>query len=1030
MVQELRSKISYQFLPPKSNTGFTHIRDMSRSKVQFIFFILLFIILNNTAAQTNKDQELLAPTQYILQQPVANAFKIVSDNSAAKIYVDPSDWKGVIRAANDLGDDVRKVSGLPSAVMPELKFTNGSIIVGTIGKSKIIDQLIVSKKLNVAQVKDKWESFIIQTIEGNLVIAGSDKRGTIYGIYDLSEKMGVSPWYWWADAPIKKMSSIYVKPGRYIQESPKVKYRGIFINDEHPSFGGWAQAKFGGINSKMYSHMFELLLRLKANYLWPAMWASAFNEDDPLSPVLADEYGIVMGTSHHEPMMRAHKEYTSRRKEIGPWDYNLNETNLKKFFRDGIERNKRFDNLVTMGMRGDGDVALGEGDDQENINTLKKVVADQREILHDVYSKDPSEIPQLWAIFTEVQRYYDAGLNVPDDVTLLFCDNNWGYIRRTGPPHEQKRKGGMGLYYHIDMNGGPWNDRWINTTTIPKLREQLNLAYKTGLDRIWIVNVGDLKPKELPIDFIMKYAWNPDAISAEKTGEYTVNWAKSIFGQEHSEEIADIVSKYPKYNLWRKPEVQAPDLFSFVNYNEADQVLKLWHDLVDKAETLESKIATEAKDAYYQLVLYPAKASAGVAEIYLAAGRNNLYASQGRVSANDFAKRARELFEQDKNLSEYYNNRLSDGKWKNMMQDIHIGYKQWSMPSQAALPELKEVVPLSSPSMGVAIEGSTLAWPASSQKPSLPAFSVLNKNRFYIDIFNRGTGQFDYSAKADQPWIKLSKSSGKVETEERLFVDIDWIHAPKGKSGGSVKIQNGETSVDISVNTINTALPPIDQPYFGSLSGEFSIAASAYNANIAGKQAKWVLLPDLGRADGCMGISPVTAASTVPASAPRLEYNILLQEAGNTKICLGILPTQDVNPERGLRIAVSIDDLEPQIIDARKGFVDTFNEYTPGNLARSKSLKALPQREPDYALVSRRHPRRNEIFDNLRWLDSELTVSTPGIHTLKIYMIDPEVVLEKIVVNPDDRYPSYFGAPSVQYNSARRPNAAEETSDK
>ena len=401
-------------------------------------------------------------------------------------------------------------------------------------------------------LKGKWEQYIITTDGDKLIIAGSDKRGTIYGIYELSRQIGVSPWYWMADAPIAKHDRIYVSRGEYTDGEPAVKYRGIFINDEWPSFGTWCNTHFGGINSKAYSKIFELLLRLKANYFWPAMWDSRFNEDDPLSPKVADEMGIVMGTSHHEPMMRAHKEYVTRKDSVGPWDYAMNPNRLDKFFTEGIERNKPYENIITIGMRGDGDVAMGAGNDADNMKTLSKVIASQRNIINKVYGKPASSVPQLWAIFTEVQRYYDAGFTVPDDVTLLLCDNNWGYIRRIGRDFERKRKGGLGLYYHIDMNGGPWNDRWVNTTTVPKLRQQLNLAYKTGLDRIWIINVGDLKPKEMPIDFIMKYAWNPDAIQPGDEKAYQEEFAESIFGKEYASEIADIISKYSKYNLWRK----------------------------------------------------------------------------------------------------------------------------------------------------------------------------------------------------------------------------------------------------------------------------------------------------------------------------------------------------------------------------------------------------------------------------------------------------------------------------------------------
>lgn len=983
-----------------------------------LYVSIAAILIGTTFCFSQTVEKHRTPPQYVEPYASAGAFKIVDNGKAASIYADPNDWKGVIRAANDLGNDILKVSGKASEIIENIKPTKGSIIVGTIGKSKLIDRLIKEKRIDVSEIKDQWESFVIQTVDNNLVIAGSDKRGTIFGIYDLSEKIGVSPWYWWADAPVKKSQTLYVKAGKYIQDPPKVKYRGIFINDEEPSFGQWSRAKFGGINSLMYTHMFELLLRLKANYLWPAMWGKSFNEEDPMNPFLADEYGIVMGTSHHEPMMRAHKEYTDRKDEVGPWDYSINKENLDKFFFEGVDRNKAYENLITIGMRGDGDVAMGDGSDEENMNTLKEVIKNQRKIIEKAYNKPTEEIPQVWAIFTEVQRYYDAGFTVPDDVLLLFCDNNWGYIRRTSPENEKNRKGGMGMYYHIDMNGGPWNDRWINTTTIPKLREQFNLAYQTGIDDLWIVNVGDLKPKELPIDFILRYAWNPDAIPADKTWEYTVNWATQIFGEEHAAEIAYIVSNYSKYNLWRKPEVQGTRIFSFVNHHEADNVLQRWQEIAGKAETLASKIAPEAQDAYYQLVLYPAKASAGVAKIYLAAGKNNLFAQQGRVSANDYAERARKLLETDAKLSAYYNDSIANGKWKNMMQDVHIGYTQWFMPPANTLPELKVVTPLPTPTMGIAVEGSEMAWPGANSQAKLPTFDVLKRESYYMDIFNRGEGSFRFKAVANQPWIRLSKEEGTVEKELRIKVDVDWSLLPEGKSEGTVEIKQENSIIAVQVNAVNASLPDTNEPYFGNLTGEFSIPSYKYNKNIPGKEAEWIILPDLGRSEACMGIYPVTAPSAPPEEAPRLEYTLFLPETGKATICLGILPTQDVSPKRGLRIAVALDNNAPQIIDARKGIVDTFSEYNKENLAKSNVLKPLPPVNREIALVAAGEHRRNEIFDNLRWLDVEVNIDKPGIHTLKIFMIDPEIVLEKIVVNPDNNYPSYFGAPEIQHNSA------------
>lgn len=489
-------------------------------KQSILTLLLLLVTLTLHAAGPVKTDCLSTLPQYVRYTSAPGAFCLAADGRAASVLVSSADWEGVVRAAGDLTQDVQRVTGILPRLVQTDEPAPASVLVGTLGKSPLIDRLVEAGKLDASSVSGQWESYLIATVDGCLVIAGSDKRGTIYGIYDLSEKIGVSPWYWWADVPARRSKSLYVEGGRYVQPSPKVKYRGIFINDEWPSFGGWASAKFGGLNSKMYAHLFELLLRLRANYFWPAMWATAFNEDDPENPALADRYGIIMGTSHHEPMMRAHKEYTRRRDKVGEWNYATNKTRLDRFFRDGLERNRTYDNLITIGMRGDGDVAMGKGDDEENMQTLAKVVEGQRAIISEVYGRPASEVPQLWAIFTEVQRYYDKGFTVPDDVLLLFCDNNWGYIRRTGPLKERDRCGGMGLYYHIDMNGGPWNDRWVNTSPIPKLREQFHLAYETGIDDLWIVNVGDLKPKELPIDFILRYAWDPDAIPADRTDDY------------------------------------------------------------------------------------------------------------------------------------------------------------------------------------------------------------------------------------------------------------------------------------------------------------------------------------------------------------------------------------------------------------------------------------------------------------------------------------------------------------------------------
>jgi hypothetical protein len=513
--------------------------------------------------------------KYVETTPAFNSFRLVHEKTAATLYADPNDYAGVVRAVHDLQADILRVSGCNALISEDGKSLSGDVVlIGTIGKSRIIDELVRKRKIDVSQIAGKWESTLIQVVPHpfpgvarGLVIAGSDKRGTIYGIYDLSEQIGVSPWYWWADVPVEHKDALYVKAGRWVQGEPAVRYRGIFLNDEAPSLSGWAREKFGGLNHQFYEKVFELLLRLKANFLWPAMWDNAFNEDDPLNPKLADEYGIVMGTSHHEPMLRAQQEW--KRHGEGPWDYAANAKNLDAFWEKGIERNDNYESIITLGMRGDGDMPMAEND---NIALLEKIVADQRAIIARHQTPKVAADPQVWALYKEVQGYYEKGMRVPDDVTLLWSDDNWGNIRRLPTTDERKRSGGAGIYYHFDYVGDPRSYKWLNTYSITKVWEQMNLASAYGANRIWIVNVGDLKPMEFPIEFFLALARDPERWGKDNLQEYTELWAGREFGPEYAAEIADIVSKYTQYNGRRKPEQLEPGTFSQVNYREADRI--------------------------------------------------------------------------------------------------------------------------------------------------------------------------------------------------------------------------------------------------------------------------------------------------------------------------------------------------------------------------------------------------------------------------------------------------------------------------
>jgi hypothetical protein len=996
LIQEeaMQSKKATKILVRQSHRG-------SAIKRSFLFngLVVLLFLAVAVGASAGITKDFVIDTAQ-----TTTAFPLVTAEKTALLCYDSDDHKGVIRAISDLQADIERVTGKKPLLSTDRPVSGYPVIIGTLGKSEKIDSLVASGKLDTDDLKGKWESFVITTvnkpapgIDQALVIAGSDKRGTIYGIYEMSEQIGVSPWYWWADVPAKKHTEVYILPGRYASGEPVVKFRGIFINDEEPCLGPWSREKFGGINSKMYVHMFELILRLRGNYLWPAMWGKAFNEDDPENPRLADEYGIVMGTSHHEPMMRAQKEWTTHGRNFGngQWNYAANEEGLKKFWEEGIQRNKNYDNLVTLGMRGDGDEGMADAGGMEaNIQLLRRITEDQRKILAKHINTNVTKIPQLWAIYTEVQDFYDAGYRPPEDVTLLFTDDNVGNIRRLPTAEDRKRSGGAGIYFHMDMNGGPFSYKWLNSNPLPKIWEQMNIAHEYGANQIWIANVGDLKPLEVPIEFWMRMAWDPKAMTKEKIAEYQVRWAQREFGPQYAEEIADIVSKYAKYNNWRKPELLKPTTFSLINYREAERVLAVWNDLVDRAEKLEKAIPEEQRDAFYQLVLHPVRACANLNEMYIAVGRNALFARQGRSSANAEAQRVRELFARDAEFSSYYNNTLAGGKWKHMMDQTHLGYRDWKSPDKNVMPKVAELKLTDNTGFGVAIEGSTAAWPGGEGEPILPTFDSLNRQRSYIEVFSRDTQPAKFESRADQPWVILSQEKAPgAGNDQRIWVDIDWKKVPAGQMQGSVHISDPASSVTVKLTAIKATAEQERQAQgaFGGLVGPIAFLAADATKNVPVDNVRWEKIPDYGRGPSAMGIFPVTAETVLPPKpAPHLEYPVYFAHAGEYKVELITAPTLDLLKGRGHGIAVSIDDQPPQVVSV----------FHPENPKQYKEV--MPHFNPKYFKTA---------SDNARVVQFTQTVDKPGKHTLKLFMVDPTVVVQKIILYDGNLPESYFGPP-------------------
>lgn len=943
-----------------------------------IFLIVIFIVFTQNVFSIDTDK-------YVKNKFSKGSFPLAVNGKIAPLLVSENDFAGVLRVAKHFQTDLKNVTGVePNLYFNKIENAKSVVIIGTLGKNPLIDKLVKDGKIDSSVLFGKWEKFTTQTVENPfpginqaLVIAGSDKRGTIYGIYDLSNQIGVSPWYWWADVPVKKQSELYVLPGVHTDGEPKVKYRGIFINDEAPALSGWAHEKFGGFNSKFYEKVFELILRMKGNYLWSAMWGNMFYVDDAENPRLADEYGIVMGTSHHEPMVRAHAEWQLAKK--GSWNYVTNSENLDEFWKGGIERMGKNESLVTIGMRGDGDEPMTEG---TAIGLLENIVKKQREIISKVTGKPAEKTPQIWALYKEVQDYYDKGMRVPDDVTLLLCDDNWGNIRKLPEINASPRKGGYGIYYHFDYVGGPRNYKWLNTNQIERVWEQMHLAYEFGAKQIWIVNVGDIKPMEFPIEFFLDYAWNPEKLSAENLHNYYVQWASEAFGAENGKAIAEILKKYTKYNARRKPELLDPTTYSLVNFKEADRIVDEYKTLAVQANDIYKKLPEQSKAAYYQLVLHPVLACANLNELYVTAGKNRLYAKQGRAATNEMAEKVRQLFENDAKLTEYFHKDLMSGKWNHIMSQTHIGYDNWQQPDQNNIPKTQKIELSERAEIGVAVENSEKSFPESQEKLALPEFDPFNKQIFNFEIFNRGKNKFNYRIKTKDDWIKVSKSEGTINIEENFSVNIDWEKAPKGKHESQITIIALEKEIPVIIKINNAAKDNVRG--FIESNGYISIEAENFSRQYFDKKFRWKIIPNLGKT--LSGITPMpvfTAPQSISENSPRLEYDLHLFSEGKIKVYAYFSPTLNFTSRDGLKYGIALDDENPQIINVHQD-----------NSEKNWELS---------------------VANNVKILASTHDVKKTGNHTLKFFMIDSGLLLQKIVIEKSVLPETYLGPPESAF---------------
>lgn len=744
-------------------------------------------------------------------------FTLIQQGAVPRVVTDPADNKGVLIAAENLRQDFQRVIAVGKQTRT-VTLKSSRIVVGTYDMPTLKKLLTAAQVRELAGKTEKYLMIVPKTKDGDLIIAGSDRRGAIYGIYELSEQLGVSPWYDWADVPAEQHKNLSIKSGTYTAGEPAVRYRGIFINDEAPCLTSWVKNTYGTDygDHKFYSRVFELILRLRGNFLWPAMWGWAFYADDPVNSQTANDMGIIMGTSHHEPMARNHQEYARNRQKWGAWDYVTNKDNLDRFFREGMERAKGTEDLITIGMRGDGDTAMGgtEGHDDENdgsgdkrvMDILKSVVDNQRRIISEVTGRPAEERPQVWALYKEVQKYYDKGLRVPDDVTILLSDDNWGDIRSLPTAEEQKRKGGWGIYYHVDYVGAPRNTKWLNVTPIANMWEQLQLTYDYGVNKLWVLNVGDIKPMEYPISLFLNMAWNPKALTIDNLLDHTYQFFVQQFGEAQAREAARIMNLYSWYNGRITPEMLDARTYNYET-GEWRQVKEEYDRLALDAQKQYDALPLNARDAYYQLLLYPTKAMANLYDMYYAA------------AAGDQAEVDR-CFALDKQYMDEYNHTMAGGKWNGMMTQNHIGYRSWQEPREQVAPRAIDpnapASPFGGQRRGVTPNGTGdktqyTVIDAENYKTSKPAGAGTEwKVIPYMGRTKSGIALFPYTADPRGAELRYEFSGQPTEQQATIYVITKSSLAFKNKGGHCFTI--GLDGKDMQTVNINRDLNE-DHPY-------------------------------------------------------------------------------------------------------------------------------------------------------------------------------------------------------------------------
>ncbi|MCD8509839.1 MAG: glycosyl hydrolase 115 family protein [Bacillus sp. (in: Bacteria)] len=954
---------------------------------------------------------------------VINQNMLKSKTAEALFFQEKEAFSGVNKIAKRVMHDLELVFGhAPQATTDRNTLGSTAVIYGTVGQSPILQELEEKNLIDLTEIKGKREVFLLQVIKNPtenvgkaLVIAGSDKRGTIYGLFHLSELLGVSPLVDWNDVKPQPKESFSLKGDfKYISKEPSVRYRGFFINDDWPAFGTWTMTRFGGHNAEMYDHVFQLLLRLKGNYLWPAMWSARFYDEGPglANAELADEYGVVMGASHHEPCLRYGEEYKYLRgpdsKYGDAWNFITNREGITKFWDDGLKRGANFESVITVGMRGEQDTSImgKEATLADNIQLLREVLQTQNKLIQENVNPNLSEVPRMLALYKEVEPFFYGDETTPglmnseelEDVILMLCDDNHGNLRTLPTEEMRNHSGGYGMYYHFDYHGGPISYEWVNSSYLPKIWEQMTMAYDFGIRDLWIVNVGDIATQEFPLSFFLDLAydfekWGTGAIN--KTDQYTKQWVEKQFGamfqNEDKTKVVELLNGYTKIAHNRRPEHMNAEVYHPVNYKETGHLLEQIDDLLEMADDLYNTVDPENLPVYFALVYYPAVGNLNLQKMWLLTGKNNYYAKLNLMEANKLSEEIRECFIRDRELVDQYHT-IDDGKWYGMGLSEHIGFIHWN-EDECKYPIIMNVLPTSKPRLLVSIDGTeerSEGSPWHKNTLHLNAFLQPDVEEASFTIASTSDLDADYTITCENKWITCSKTSGTLDGIEKAMdvieVKID-RSTMNGETEGKIVVETPVGAVTIIVNAPQMDLSQYPEGTFVDTNGYISMEAAHFVHNKRAEAGQFEVLEGYGKTLSAVKAFPTTEYFTPEKDAPYLEYHFVVQEGGVYEVELYMNPSNPVTRENTIACGIQTNEDD----------INVENTIPEGYRVEGKEWDA-------------------GVVNNIRTYRSSINCKA-GLNTLRIYAVSPGFVLEKLVIYPEGRKPatSYLGPTETYY---------------